>query len=59
MTGEAWMIVFFTIKTSALSTFLILPPGIAIALCDEVLVLERGRLVERGAPDKVLHAVKG
>lgn len=30
-----------------------------IALCDEVLVLERGRLVERGAPDKVLSAVKG
>jgi molybdate transport system ATP-binding protein len=26
-----------------------------IALCDEVLVLERGRLVERGLPDKVLH----
>lgn len=25
-----------------------------IALCDEVLVLDRGRLVERGAPDKVL-----
>lgn len=31
MTGEAWQIVFFTIKISALSTFLILPPGIAIA----------------------------
>ena len=27
-----------------------------IALCDEVLVLERGRLVERGAPGKILHA---
>jgi molybdate transport system ATP-binding protein len=25
------------------------------ALCDEVLVLERGRIVERGSPDKVLH----
>jgi molybdate transport system permease protein len=31
MTGEAWQIVFFTIKISALSTILILPPGIAIA----------------------------
>jgi molybdate transport system permease protein len=31
MTGEAWQIVFFTIKISALSTLLILPPGIAIA----------------------------
>lgn len=29
-----------------------------IALCDEVLVLEGGRLVERGPPDKVLHASK-
>ena len=29
-----------------------------IALCDEVLVLERGRLVERGSPDKVLDARK-
>ncbi len=28
------------------------------ALCDEVLVLERGRIVERGSPDKVLHATK-
>jgi molybdate transport system ATP-binding protein len=27
-----------------------------IALCDEVLVLEGGRLVERGPPDKVLRA---
>ena len=26
-----------------------------IALCEEVLVLERGRLVERGPPDDVLH----
>ena len=25
------------------------------ALCDEVLILERGRLVERGSPDKVLR----
>ncbi len=31
MTGETWQIVFFTIKTSALSTFLILPFGIALA----------------------------
>lgn len=31
MTGEAWQIVFFTIKISAFSTFLILPPGIAVA----------------------------
>jgi molybdate transport system permease protein len=31
MTGEAWQVVFFTIKISALSTLLILPPGIAIA----------------------------
>ncbi len=31
MTAEAWQIVFFTIKTSALSTLLILPFGIAIA----------------------------
>ena len=31
MTGEAWQIVFFTIKISAFSTLLILPPGIAIA----------------------------
>ena len=29
-----------------------------IALCDEVLVLERGRLVERGSPDQVLRAGK-
>jgi molybdate transport system permease protein len=31
MTGEAWQIVFFTLKISALSTLLILPPGIVIA----------------------------
>lgn len=31
MTGEAWLIVLFTIKTSLLSTFLILPFGIATA----------------------------
>lgn len=31
MTGDAWQIVFFTIRISALSTFLILPPGIAVA----------------------------
>jgi molybdate transport system permease protein len=31
MTGEIWQIVFFTIKTSALSTLLLLPFGIAIA----------------------------
>ncbi|MDQ6626639.1 MAG: molybdate ABC transporter permease subunit [Verrucomicrobiota bacterium] len=31
MTGEAWQVVFFTIKTSALSTLLILPFGIALA----------------------------
>jgi molybdate transport system permease protein len=31
MTGEAWQIVFFTIRISALSTLLILPFGIAIA----------------------------
>lgn len=31
MTGEAWQIVFFTIKVSALSTLLILPFGIAVA----------------------------
>jgi molybdate transport system permease protein len=31
MTGDAWQIVFFTIKISALSTLLILPFGIAIA----------------------------
>ena len=31
MTGETWEIVFFTIKTSALSTLIILPFGIAIA----------------------------
>ncbi len=31
MTGDAWQIVFFTIKISALSTLLILPPGIAVA----------------------------
>jgi molybdate transport system ATP-binding protein len=29
-----------------------------VALCDEVLVLEGGRLLERGAPDKVLHAAQ-
>ena len=26
------------------------------ALCGEVLILERGRLIERGPPDEVLHA---
>lgn len=31
MTAEVWQVVFFTIKISALSTLLILPPGIAIA----------------------------
>ena len=31
MTGEAWQIVFFTVKISAFSTLLILPFGIAIA----------------------------
>jgi molybdate transport system permease protein len=31
MTGEAWQIVFFTIKIAALSTLLILPFGIAVA----------------------------
>jgi molybdate transport system permease protein len=31
MTDEAWQIVFFTIKTSTLSTLIILPFGIAIA----------------------------
>ncbi len=31
MTGEAWQIVFFTIKISALSTLVILPLGIAVA----------------------------
>jgi molybdate transport system permease protein len=31
MTGEAWQVVFFTIKISTLSTLLILPFGIAIA----------------------------
>lgn len=31
MTSEAWQIVFFTIKIAALSTLLILPPGIGIA----------------------------
>jgi molybdate transport system permease protein len=31
VTAEAWQIVFFTIEVSALSTFLILPLGIAIA----------------------------
>jgi molybdate transport system permease protein len=31
MTSEAWQIVFFTIEISALSTVLILPPGIAVA----------------------------
>jgi molybdate transport system permease protein len=31
VTAEAWQIVFFTIKTSALSTLLLLPFGIAIA----------------------------
>jgi len=31
MTAEAWQIVFFTIKASALSTLLILPLGIAVA----------------------------
>src|SRR6476659_6508602 len=31
MTGEAWQVVFFTLKTSALSTLLILPAGVAIA----------------------------
>lgn len=29
--------------------------GELIALCDEVLVLDRGYLVERGPPNKVLH----
>jgi molybdate transport system ATP-binding protein len=29
-----------------------------LALCDEVIVLERGRLIERGSPDNVLHAGK-
>jgi molybdate transport system ATP-binding protein len=28
--------------------------GELVALCDEVLVLERGQLIERGPPDKVL-----
>ena len=28
--------------------------GELVALCDEVLVLERGHLVERGPPSKVL-----
>ncbi len=31
MTAEAWQIVFFTIEVAALSTFLILPLGVAIA----------------------------
>ena len=31
MTAEAWQIVFFTIKVSALSTLLILPVGVAVA----------------------------
>jgi molybdate transport system permease protein len=31
VTAESWQIVFFTIKISALSTLLILPPGIAVA----------------------------
>lgn len=31
MTSEAWQVVFFTLKTSALSTLLILPVGVAIA----------------------------
>src|SRR5689334_12911397 len=31
MTGDAWQIVFFTIKVSALSTVMILPLGIAVA----------------------------
>jgi molybdate transport system permease protein len=31
MTGEAWQVVFFTLKTSALGTLLILPAGVAIA----------------------------
>ena len=31
MTAEAWQVVFFTIKTSALSTLVILPFGVAIA----------------------------
>jgi molybdate transport system permease protein len=31
VTAEAWQIVFFTIKVSALSTFLILPVGVAVA----------------------------
>ena len=31
MTTEAWQIVFFTIEVAALSTFLILPLGVAIA----------------------------
>lgn len=31
MTAEAWQIVFFTVKTSALSTLIILPFGIVIA----------------------------
>ena len=31
MTGEAWQVVFFSIRMSALSTLLILPFGIAIA----------------------------
>jgi molybdate transport system ATP-binding protein len=30
-----------------------------IALCDEVLVLKRGRVVERGSPREVLRAPKG
>lgn len=38
MTGEAWQVVFFTLKTSALSTLLILPAGVAIAW-----LLARGR----------------
>lgn len=31
MSGEAWQVVFFTIRIAVLSTLLILPPGIAIA----------------------------
>jgi molybdate transport system permease protein len=31
MTSEAWQVVFFTIEVSALSTFLILPLGVAVA----------------------------
>jgi molybdate transport system permease protein len=49
MTGEAWQVVFFTLKTSALSTLLILPAGVAVAW-----LLARGRGPARTAVETLV-----